>query len=330
MGQHLGPAEGAYINTTKGKAMADSNVTASRGSADVKLLATCWTSAGDSSPLYDSKVSPVDVFARVESVARAGFKGMGLTHADVQAARDHHGSGVLGRLKQSCSNAGIEFFEIEFLTGWYSDDAELRRGAVLKLAELLAWAGELGAEQIKIGGSASVPGRPQPKVSMIGDAFGGICERAAAAGVRLALEPQPWTDIATFAAGLEIAQHANQSNGGLLIDAWHAYRGGWDLSAVAVEDGVYVVAVELDDADAEQVGTLLEDTINRRRLPGKGSYDVPGFIREMIRLGFTGYWGIEILSDEYRQCDVDVALGKVFEATMGQFELAVGPNGMSE
>jgi len=195
MGQHLGPAEGAYINTTKGKAMADSNVTASRGSADVKLLATCWTSAGDSSPLYDSKVSPVDVFARVESVARAGFKGMGLTHADVQAARDHHGSGVLGRLKQSCSNAGIEFFEIEFLTGWYSDDAELRRGAVLKLAELLAWAGELGAEQIKIGGSASVPGRPQPKVSMIGDAFGGICERAAAAGVRLALEPQPWTDI---------------------------------------------------------------------------------------------------------------------------------------
>ena len=52
---------------------------------------------------------------------------------------------------------------------------------------------------------------------------------------------------------------------------------------------------------AEAIGTLFEDTRDRRTLVGQGAQDVVGFIRAMREVGFRGPWGVEILSIEHRQ-----------------------------
>ena len=49
------------------------------------------------------------------------------------------------------------------------------------------------------------------------------------------------------------------------------------------------------------VGTLLEDTIHRRRLPGEGSFDLEGFIRLIDDHGVHCPLSVEILSDELRK-----------------------------
>jgi sugar phosphate isomerase/epimerase len=81
-------------------------------------------------------------------------------------------------------------------------------------------------------------------------------------------------------------------------------------------------AVELDDADRSVVGTMLEDTLDRRRLCGEGALDVPSFIRAIRAAGFDGPWGVEILSDEHRKRSLHDQVTKSYTTTMSQFQLA--------
>jgi sugar phosphate isomerase/epimerase len=81
--------------------------------------------------------------------------------------------------------------------------------------------------------------------------------------------------------------------------------------------------VELDDADDQVIGTLLQDTIDRRRLCGEGDQDVTGFIRAVLATGFDGPWGVEILSNEYRKLDLQSQVSRSYETSAGALRLAL-------
>jgi sugar phosphate isomerase/epimerase len=262
-------------------------------------------------------VSPLDMFERIKLVAAAGFKGKGFLYPDLNALQERRGTSISADVAAAVSDAGLDFVEVEFLTGWYARDPEQQKIARQKADLLFDWAAALGAQQVKVG---TAIGAPRTDLDEIIDGFGTLCERAEAVGTRLALEPQPWTEVATAAEALRVVQGVASPAGGLLIDAWHANRGGWDLDAFAEEADPRVIAVELDDADRTPVGTLFEDSINGRKLCGEGSFDLRSFIIAMRRTGFDGHWGVEILSPELRASPVDVALRKVYETTMRQFE----------
>jgi len=74
----------------------------------------------------------------------------------------------------------------------------------------------------------------------------------------------------------------------------------------------YIVGVELNDADAVQIGTLFEDTVHRRRLCGAGSFDLAGIVAALRAAGWHGPWGVEILSDEHRKSPLRQAVADAF------------------
>jgi len=74
----------------------------------------------------------------------------------------------------------------------------------------------------------------------------------------------------------------------------------------------YIVGVELNDADAEPVGTLFDDTVSRRRLCGDGAFDLAGIIAALRAAGWDGPWGVEILSEEHRKAPVREAVAAAF------------------
>jgi sugar phosphate isomerase/epimerase len=107
-------------------------------------------------------------------------------------------------------------------------------------------------------------------------------------------------------------QDAGHHAGGLIIDVWHTERAKTppsDLGAVPLR---HIVGVELSDADAEVVGTLFEDTRDRRRLCGRGSFDLHGFITALRSAGWTGPWGVEILSADMRELPVREAVAAAY------------------
>ncbi len=55
-----------------------------------ELVATAWTSAGNTSPMRIPATSPVPIAERVAAVADAGFCGLGLIADDLAVVRDIH------------------------------------------------------------------------------------------------------------------------------------------------------------------------------------------------------------------------------------------------
>jgi len=81
----------------------------------------------------------------------------------------------------------------------------------------------------------------------------------------------------------------------------------------------YIISVELNDGTFTAPWSLHEDTINHRRLCGEGEFDVKGFIANVQRAGYTGPWGIEVLSEELRKLPLQELATRAFETTIAQF-----------
>jgi hypothetical protein len=84
------------------------------------------------------------------------------------------------------------------------------------------------------------------------------------------------------------------------------------------------LGVELSDAHRDPVGSLFEDTRDRRTLLGHGQQDVAGFSRAMRQVGLAGPWGVEILSTEHRKRPLTDALTPARDSALDVFAQAEG------
>jgi sugar phosphate isomerase/epimerase len=282
---------------------------------DQDLLATCWTTAGDAAPLRGDERSPLPLRERVEAAAAAGFRGIGLLHVDLLAAEQEHG---LAGIRSLLDDNGLVHLELELLTDWWADGPRRQRSDAVR-RKLLDAAQALGAHHLKVG--PDVGGDPWDHGRWVAE-FAALAEDARQAGTRVGLEFLPWSNIRTVHDGLRLVEDAGHDAGGLVIDVWHTERAGTPPAELAAVPLRHIVGVELNDADAAQVGTLFEDTVDRRRLCGKGAFDLQGCIRALRAAGWTGPWGVEILSEEFRRLPVREATAAAFTTAAAQLELA--------
>jgi sugar phosphate isomerase/epimerase len=272
------------------------------------ILASCWTTAGDAGPMTDDERSPFALRDRIVAAARAGYTGFGIVHADLVDAEREIGYPALAQLFR---DNGIKHVEVEMLNGWYtSGDARAASDQVRQ--DLLRAAAELGARHIKVGGDISAD--PVEWEAFVTE-FAVLCQQAQEVGTRIAFEPMPFGNVAELGTARQLVDEAAHPAGGLILDLWHMARGGVSNDEIAALDPRYLFAVELDDADEQVAGSLLEDTLLRRRLCGEGDQDVAGFIRAIRSVGFDGPWGVEILSIEFRKLDLQAQVTSSFQTT---------------
>lgn len=266
------------------------------------LVATAWTSAGAVSPKDSPTLSPVPIAERITAVADAGYCGMGLVADDLAAIRDSIG---LVQLRDMVADAGLTHLEIELLERWWVPRGEA--GHTFDVRDLLLDAADvLSPAFIKIG-SQNGPATSEPLALV--EPLRELADQAVAHGTRIAIETMPFSTISTVPMGIEIITAAGHPAVGLLIDAWHVFRAGTTLDTLAAAlPPELIFGVELDDAAPTVVGTLFEDTVDRRLLCGEGSFDLNGLVAMLRDKGFDGPWGVEILSTEFRALPVGQAL----------------------
>ena len=115
---------------------------------------------------------------------------------------------------------------------------------------------------------------------------------------------------------------ADRKNGGILIDTWHYFRGAANPAQVRSVPADRFFVIQFDDADAVQVGGYMEDTTQRRRLPGQGAFDLIGFIQMLDEMGVYAPVSVEILSDEQRSRALDEAARLAHDTTRAVFDRA--------
>ena len=275
-----------------------------------QLVATAWTSAGNTSPMRQPQTSPVPIEERVAAVAEAGYSGMGLVADDLVAIRDTIGFDGLRKL---LADNDLTHVEIELIERWWIPRGQ--PGHTYDVRDVLFDAVDaLEPKFIKIGSELG------PRTTDIGVLIAPLREladQAADHGTKIAIETMPFSIITTVPMGAELVTAAGHSGVGLLIDAWHVFRAGTSIDELAEAlTPAMIFGVELNDAAPEVIGELFEDTLQRRLFCGEGCFDLSGLIAVLRDKGFDGPWGIEILSKTYRKLPVREGLKLAADTTL--------------
>ena len=213
-------------------------------------------------------------------MAAAGFAAIGLDHYTLHG---HDPTRVAAELRArglACSDVGIVQI------------GELQRADVERLAEAgLA----LGADRC-----IAALYRALPHEAVVRDlrAAAAVLEPA---GIRLAFEFTSYGNTISLAAAVAICDDVGWDRCGLLVDAWHVFRGGESLADVAALDGGRIALVHVDDGAAEPIADALLEGRFHRLPPGHGAFDLDGFFDALDAAGYTGRVSVEVLSEELRR-----------------------------
>jgi sugar phosphate isomerase/epimerase len=256
--------------------------------AEVDLLASYWTLAGPVELHTGRDWSLFDVVDRVTAAADAGFRGLGLWHADLLHILEERSLHELGTI---LDDGGMVHVELEFLWDWFLDPGtDERRRSDERRRALLDAAGALGARHVKVG---NFTGRRVP-VGLLTERFAELCAEAAEHGTSVAYEFM-YRDamVSSLEAARSVVEGAGAANGGLALDLWHVVDLGVSTAAIRELPAGTVVAAEVSDGERRPGARR---TLRDRRLPGDGDFDIAGFVAAVRATGFHGPWGVELLS----------------------------------
>ena len=252
---------------------------------------------------------------RVEAAAGAGYTGIGLRTGDRRRALE---AGMTDAdLRAVLAANGVAVVEIEGLHRWGcgGQDGAAARAHEDRLYELVD---ALGGRHVTVTGDLDLPH------DQVVERFAGLCDRAAEHGLSIALEFLPWTEVPDAGAAGRIVADAGRANAGVLVDTWHHFRGAADDDLLLALPPERVLAVQFDDADATVVGTLLEDTLHRRRLPGEGTFDLVGFLRLLADHGVRAPLCVEVIEDGLAAQPVAEVARRTADATRAVLGEALG------
>ena len=278
---------------------------------NIDLLASYWTFAIGAEPHTDHEFSTTDFKERVEAIARAGFKGIGIWHADLEHTLKKRS---LKEMKKILDDNGIRHVELEFLGGWFLDGEE-KKASDVERKKLLVAAEALGAHHVKVGHFF----KTQATMTKMIDSFAGLCADGAKHGTPIGFELMPFCDIDSVEKALQLVEGAGAKNGGICLDLWHLAKLKIPYEKVASIPLKYITSIEINDGTHECSWSLHEDTINHRLLCGEGEFNPKDFVSKMLKTGYDGPWGIEVLNAELRKKSLEETVQSAFRTTRAQF-----------
>jgi sugar phosphate isomerase/epimerase len=286
---------------------------------EIELLGLYWTVAGPADVHVGREWSTFGWRERCAEAARVGFRGLGLWHADIEHQLE---TSTLKEMKQIFDDAGLEYLQLEFLADFFvAPGDELRRESDARRKLLFDAAAEMDALHIKVG---NIPGTPC-ELGRLTEGFAELCADAARNhDAEIVYEFMPFdVNVNTLDVALELVQNAGAPNGGLAIDTWHMAKLGItpdDLRRIPLE---HLRWVELSDGQRRNMDDLIDETVNHRRLPGEGEFDIPAYVEVCQEIGYRRPWGVEVLSAELRSLPIEEEFQRAYETTAAQFRAGV-------
>ncbi|MGZ9584425.1 sugar phosphate isomerase/epimerase family protein [Paenibacillus marinisediminis] len=226
--------------------------------------------------------------------------GFGAVDIDAKAFIDQVG---LSRAKEILVEHQMKIGSIGLSVEWRTSDEQFRAG-LKKLEQEAEAAAQLGCTSCCTYILPSTDQKPASFMAAAINRFRMIADILDAHGVRLGLEfvgphhlRTTWSNpfIWTVEETLEMIEAINNSNVGLLIDAYHCHTTGFGAADILNLKPHQIVHAHINDARDLPVEQLLD---NDRLYPGEGVIDLCGFVNSLQQIGYTGAVSQEILTPE--------------------------------
>ena len=274
---------------------------------NIELITLYWTTAGVIG--WGNEISRFDFKDRVEAAARAGFKGIGIWHTDLEHDMLHRS---LKEMKSIMDDNGIQYLELEFLTDWFvggvrREESDARKRRLLEAAEVLR------ATHIKIGDFYNTP-YSMPRLV---ESFSALCQEAENAGTTVGFELMGSSMIDNLKDAITLVETAAAKNGGLILDIVQVENLKIPFAEIRRIPLQYLLGVELNDGALP--GSPLYDPTRDRRYCGEGDFDVKGLIACVQKMGYTGPWAVEVMSKELAVQPLHIQATRAFNTTIAEF-----------
>ena len=278
------------------------------------LVALYWTTSGPVEIHGGREWSLFDLAERCEQARRAGFKGIGLWHADLEHILETR---TLADVKELLDDNGLEYLELECMLDWMLDPAdELRRAADERKQLLFDAAAALDAHHVKV---ANIFGRPC-ELEFLQARYAELCAEAAKRhDAKMVYEfMPPDVNVQDLDTALQIVEAAGSPNAAVAIDTWHMAKLGISPDDLRrIPDGL-LGWFELSDGQFENMPDPVDETINHRALPGEGEFPIREYVAAARDTGYDGPWGVEVLSADLRALPMEQIFDRAYETSAVQ------------
>ncbi len=272
----------------------------------VELMNLFWSFAG----IIPGKgeISRFNFKDRVEAASKAGFKGIGILHADLEHILYNTS---LKEMKKILDDNDIKHIELEFLTDWFIGspkklDSDKYKKSLLQASEVLQ------AKHIKVGDFNNTP----CSMDCIVESFAALCKDAKNYGATIGFEIMKASMINNLKDAIIMVEAVGANNGGIVIDIAHQEMLEMTFDEIRRIPLKYLVNIELND------GLLIRNpkfNPMARTFCGEGEFDIKGFIKCIQNMGYTGPWALEIFNEDYIGLPLDTLCKRGFETTIAQF-----------
>jgi sugar phosphate isomerase/epimerase len=275
---------------------------------NVELMNLFWTTAG----IFpgEGETSRFDFKDRVEAAARAGFKGIGIWHTDLEQILRQRS---LKEMKAILDDNGMKYLELEFLTDWFLDD-DRKAESDRRKRMLLEASAALQAKHVKIGDFNNTT-CPMPQIV---ESFAALCKEAEEYGATIGFEFMASAMLDNLKDSVAMVETAGAKNGGLIVDIVHVVNLGISYEDISKIPLQYLINLELNDGTLP--GSPRHDPSRARRFCGEGEFDIKGFIKCAEDIGYAGPWAVEVFSDELTGLPLEELSTRAFQTTVVQFE----------
>jgi sugar phosphate isomerase/epimerase len=278
------------------------------------LVALYWTTAGPVEVHGGREWSLFDIADRCAQAERAGFKGIGIWHADLEHILETR---TLADLKTLLDTHGLEHLELECLLDWMLDPTDENRRTADATRELLFDAAAvLEPHHIKV---ANIFSRPCD-LPLLMERYGEVCAEAAERhGAKMVYEfMPPDVNVRDVDTALAVVESAGTDNAAIAIDTWHMAKLGISTDDLRRIPARYLGWVELSDGQWENMPDPVDETVNHRALPGEGEFPIREYVAAVRDAGYDGPWGVEVLSEKLRALPIDQIFDRAYETSLAQ------------
>jgi sugar phosphate isomerase/epimerase len=279
--------------------------------SNVELANLYWSAAGINP--VEADISPYDFRDRVESAARAGFKGIGVWHTDLEHILV---SRTLRDMKAILDDNGVGVFEVEFLADWFVSGGGRRRESNARKRRLFEASAALNAHHVKVGDFYNTP----VLMPQVVESFAALCKEAESFGATIGFEFMASAMLTNLTDSLAMVEEADAKNGGIIVDIVHVVSQGISYEDVSRIPGRFLISAELNDGALP--GSPLYDPARGRRFCGEGDFDIQGFIAAIRQTGSDGPWAVEVISPELTHLPQDELNQRGYDTTMTEFAKA--------
>jgi 2-keto-myo-inositol isomerase len=258
-----------------------------------------FQTALNASTLFPFKLS---VPEQVRVAAEAGFAGIELWVNQLDAYLA--GGGTLPELRAVIADADIALVNaIAFFPWADANDATRERGFAQAEREMHMLA-ELGCVAVAAPPFGNVEG---VSLTTMASHFAQLAELARGIGVEPYLEF--WGrahTLSRLSEALYVAMESGLPDAKLLLDPFHMYTGGSELTSLAYLNGANIGIVHANDYPAAPARAQISDA--ERVFPSAGVAPTHAFASLLYRAGYHGYLSLELFREDYEgQSALEVA-----------------------